>query len=524
MLAAYVSDAVRAAEEPVLRATPPGALMEKAAFALATTVLRELRTGNLRVPGAGVLALVGGGNNGGDALYALTFLARRGVATSAALVTPRPHEAGAAAARAAGVRLVDVAPGGTLAAPVLAALARSAAVWLDGMTGIGARGALREPMASAVRTLAAVRGEAARAPLAVAVDVPSGIGVDDGTVAGAVLPADITVTFGAAKPGLLLPPAAASAGRIEVVDIGTGEVLRRRPPAAVRLEPGDVADLWPVPGPAADKYTRGVLGVVAGSARYPGAGVLAVAGALATGVGMVRYRGDAGVLASLHPSHPEVVGAAGRVQAWALGSGVDPRDEAGRALLQQAMRAAIGEALPVVLDAGALALLQPGHPAYLSGPLSATAVLTPHAGELAALLDALDARTDAGAVTRDDVVAAPARWARWAARETGATVLLKGHVTVVAPPEGPLLAQDDATPWLATAGAGDVLAGVLGALLAGRSRDVQADPGLAARIAAAAAHVHGRAAWRASGGGPISAGDVARRIPGTVRSIMANAR
>src|SRR5690606_10942129 len=141
-------------------------------------------------------------------------------------------------------------------------------------------------------------------------------------------------------------------------------------------------------------------------------------------------------------------------------------------------------------------------------------VLTPHAGELARLL------TRRGvAVDRAAVEAEPARWAREAAERTGATVLLKGHTTLVAGADG-LLAQADAPAWLATAGAGDVLAGVLGALLAGRAEDVRADPALAARLAAAAALVHGRAA-HAAGPGPLTAGAVAAALPRAVADLLA---
>jgi NAD(P)H-hydrate repair Nnr-like enzyme with NAD(P)H-hydrate dehydratase domain len=158
----------------------------------------------------------------------------------------------------------------------------------------------------------------------------------------------------------------------------------------------------------------------------------------------------------------------------------------------------------VVVDAGALGLLPDRVPPRV--------VLTPHAGELARLLQSRWVDVD-----REDVEAEPLRWAREAHQRTGATVLLKGAVTVVVGPHG-AFAQADAPPWLATAGAGDVLAGVLGALLAGRT-DLDA-PDDAARLAAAAACVHGLAADRANPGGPVTAGDVARALPGTVAGLL----
>lgn len=537
MIVAYPAAAVRAAEEPLLAAGPEGALMAQAAFALSTAVIGEIHARGSRVPGTRVLALVGGGNNGGDALHAAAILARRGAAVTAALLTASPHAEGAGAARDAGVRLLRIADPGNDPGPLEAA-ARPAAVWIDGLAGIGVQGGLREPLAGAVRVLSALRPSLPSRPCVVAVDTPSGIGVDDGALPGAVLAADLTVTMGVAKPGLLLPPAAALAGRLAVVDIGLRPGLEPVEPAVLRLEPADVASLWPIPPADAHKYTRGVLGLVAGSARYPGAGLLAAAGAGAAGLGMIRYLGDAAVLALLHATQPEVVGAPGRVQAWALGSGVDPADVEATSGLAVALRSALDDGLPAVLDAGALALLWPEHPAAVDADLTPAVVLTPHAGELASLLDARDVRADdGGPLQRRHVEAEPARWARHAAVSTGASVLLKGATTVVAAPAGPLYAQSDATRWLATAGAGDVLTGVLGALLAGRSDEVRVDPALAPRLAAAAALVHGRAARVAAGvaaraghpgdadrgGRPIVAGDVARAVPAAVAEILATA-
>ncbi|MFC7406549.1 NAD(P)H-hydrate epimerase [Georgenia alba] len=524
MIRAHSAATVREVEEPRLAAGEP--LMAHAAFALATHVARELRDRTGRVAGSVVLLLVGGGNNGGDALYAGTHLARRGCQVHAAVVSDRAHEAGLAAARASGVRVHEL-----LAAPDLPGavvdLAGRCHVWVDGLTGIGARGPLREPVAGIVAALAEERAawsSLLAEPIVVAVDVPSGIGVDDGTVPGPVLPADVTVSMGTAKPGLLLPPAAALAGRLEVVDLGLTE-LADREPAACSLGRSDVAALWPVPGPEDHKYTRGVLGLVAGSRTYPGAAVLCAAGALRTGLGMVRYLGPEVPTSLVRAAHPEIVTVPGRVQAWVLGPGVDPRDAARTAELADHLDEAAGQGLPAVLDAGALTLLHDD--VDLAGPT----VLTPHAGELAELLTARGEHTP-----RRDVEAAPARHARLAAEITGGTVLLKGARTVVAAPEGPLHAQGDATGWLATAGAGDVLAGVLGALLAayGDAIAEAVHPAASlAPLAAAAASAHGHAARLAAGlpfdadddpagpiGVPITASDVADALPGALSTIL----
>lgn len=526
MLSAHAAAVVTEAEAPLLAAGVP--LMERAAFALATHVCRALHGRGHRVSGSVVLLLVGGGNNGGDALYAGTHLARRGCQVHAALLTDRAHPAALAAARAAGVRTHAPAD-----AAALVALARRAGVWVDGLTGIGARDGLREPFAALVAALADERAASPDEPLVVAVDVPSGIGVDDGTLPGPVLPADLTVTMGSAKPGLLLPPAADLVGRVEVVDLGLEQHLAGHGPAVCRLGGADVADLWPVPGPTDHKYSRGVLGVVAGSSTYPGAAALTTAGALRTGVGMIRLLGPDAMTAQVRVHHPEVVAVPGRVQAWVVGPGVAAHDVARLEEAAMHLRAGLAAGAPVVLDAGGLTLLHDDD-AHLDLP--ATVVLTPHAGELAELLAARGE-----VMTRDEVVAAPARHARLAAEITGATVLLKGAGTVVAAPDGPLYAQRDATAWLATAGAGDVLAGVLGALLAAYGDvlavDTRAGESLVPRLAAAAALVHGRAARLAAGqhvpdetdrrrtpardvGGPITAGDVAAAVPLAVRALL----
>jgi hydroxyethylthiazole kinase-like uncharacterized protein yjeF len=225
---------------------------------------------------------------------------------------------------------------------------------------------------------------------------------------------------------------------------------------------------------------------------------------------------------------PEAVVGSGRVQAWVLGSGVDPDADDGQA---DAVRAGLTSGLPCVVDAGALALLD-GDPA-LRRALSPRTVLTPHAGELARLLTALRGDGKDGGrseVQRAEVEGRPLAAAREIVAATGATVLVKGATTLVVPPQGPVRSASRAPAWLATAGAGDVLAGVLGALLA-----AGLDP---ADAAALAADVHGRAATLASHGGtatpashggtddrgpggPILASDVAAAVPSVVRALLA---
>lgn len=535
VILAFASDAVRTAEEPLLAAGAP--LMDRAAFALAVRVAAELRARRGRVVGAAVVVLVGSGNNGGDALHAGALLARRGAGVVAVATSDRVHAGGLAALRAAGGRVVSVADGGPgprVWAGDAIAEAYSSDVVLDGLLGIGARGALRGPAAEVVRLLGELMadesaGGRGSGPLVVAVDVPSGIGVDAGDVprddapagrsagrgtddrsdgpgaVGPVLPADVTVTFGATKAGLLLPPAAGLVGRLDVIDIGLD--LTEERPVVVRLEADDVAGLWPVPRASSHKYTRGVLGVVAGTPAYPGAAVLTVSAAVRAGVGMVRFLGSPGVTATVLAARPEVVAGDGRVQAWALGPGVDPEDRAQTDRIRDGLAQALARELPAVVDAGGFALLP--------DRLAPWVVLTPHAGELATLLSARGEDVD-----RAQVEAEPLRWARRAHELTHATVLLKGAVTVVVGPQGAVYAQADAPAWLATAGAGDVLTGLLGALLAGRAQDVVADPTLVAALAAAAALVHGRAAHRANPGGPVAALAVADALASTIADVL----
>lgn len=577
MIEAWSAADVRAAEEPLLASGVP--LMERASFALATIVARDLarrrsvalpdggrRDG--RVTGARAVLLVGSGNNGGDALHAGAYLARRGVEVLAVLTGEHAHAGGLAALLDAGGR-VEVLVGSPddttrpdrphdhldphVAGRVAAQVARADVV-LDGLVGIGARGPLRGVAADLVRHVSAVldgdahagaepggdgvpgdgggrsSGSGARGrPWVVGVDAPSGVGVDDGTVPGPVLRADRTVTFGAAKPGLLLPPATHLAGHGAVVDIGLrlgapAEDGAAPRPVVRRLERADVAARWVVPGPTDHKYTRGVVGVVAGTPTFPGAAVLVADAAVRTGPGMVRYRGPDDVTRAVLAARPEVVPAAGRVQSWVLGPGVppvpgpdeDPVDDGGQhERVRHALAAAtgelapdvVGERVPAVVDAGALSLLPDRCPPSV--------VLTPHAGELATLL-----RAHGDDVTREDVEAEPLRWARRAHEATGATVLLKGSATVVVGPDG-AWSQADAPPWLATAGAGDVLAGILGTVLAAHAARVVREPGLAAELAAVAAVVHGLAAERANPGGPVAALDVAEAVPAVVAELLA---
>ncbi len=473
---------VRAAEQALMKTLPEGALMQRAAAGLARrcAVLLDRQGG---VYGARVLLLVGSGDNGGDALYAGAALARRGAAVAALPLWPdRMHGGGLAALRAAGGRTLDRLPA-------------AADLVVDGIVGIGASGGLRESATAVAARLARLRSRTGGRPPVVAVDVPSGVEVDTGDVPGEAVHADVTVTFGCLKPALVVGPAAARAGQVELVDIGLGPWLRGDP--AVRVaERDDVAGWWPSLGPASEKYTRGVVGVATGSAGYPGAAVLSVGGALAGPTGMVRYAGSAD--REVLRQHPSVVatrrvGEAGRVQAWVCGSGLGTDDDA-----RTELRSVLASAVPVVLDADALTMLVDGSMAAALRR-DAPVVITPHDREFARL---------AGEAPGTDRVAAALKLASW----INAVVLLKGDRTIVATPAGAAWVNPTGSPALSTGGTGDVLAGLLGSLLAA---------GLTAEHAAvAAAYVHGLAGRRAAADGPVTAPDVANALRGVLAGLL----
>lgn len=493
---AYAVDDVRAAEAAALASLPEGVLMQRAAAGLAAAVAALLAETVGGVYGRRVVLLVGPGNNGGDALWAGARLAARGARVEALLTSERVHGEGLAALRAAGgtaARAVDGQPSRPLG---------DADVVVDGLLGIGGRGGLRGVAAALAEEVAGLSSDV---PV-VAVDLPSGVDPDTGETPGPHVRAAHTVTFGVLKPCLLLPPARNAAGHVTLVDIGL------EPPAdpvVLRTGTSILAARWPVPGPDDDKYRRGVVGVVAGGRAYTGAAVLAAGAAVNSGAGMVRYVGPDEASALVRTRWPEVVPGVGRVQAWVLGPGLDPEHDADQ---RQAVREALVSDLPCVVDAGALGLLK--------GRREAPTLLTPHAGELARLLSDLGEPAE-----RADVEAAPLRHARRAAELTGATVLLKGATAVICDDGRVVRARDDGPHWLATAGSGDVLAGLLGTLLAaGLPAHVAAEAGvavhgLAGALASAAWLPEGAPDW--APGGPVTAGSVLDALPAAVATLLA---
>ncbi|MDF7663851.1 NAD(P)H-hydrate epimerase [Bifidobacterium sp. ESL0763] len=562
---AYDVATVRGMERPLLDRGVP--LMRMAASAAARVTAELLDEHGLDVDGARVVLLAGAGDNGGDGLFAAARLARAGAQVTAIAVGKSLHLQGLLAFTRSGGRLLVVNPdadipgvssgfgAGEAGERLQAAseLAGQADVVLDAMTGIGVNGALRGPAATMAQilhpgdssnetlspSLAGKDVGHGHKPLVVAIDTPSGIGVDDGTLPGDCIPADVTVIFGAMKPCAMLPPATFACGRTILVDFGFD--LSHARPAVVSID-DKAADAVRLPRVSDSKYSRGVAGLITGSARYPGAAVLSSGAAVRSNIGMVRYLGPINASDMVLRNSPETVIGKGRVEAWAVGSGV-PTAAAARDTDKQGagrhgtngsdgQRGAIAALLkhyalpdggdeatkaidfdwepwslpPICVDAGALDLLPERVPAHV--------VITPHAAELAALLRLRGEDVDA-----EGVVAQPWRWARRAHELTGATVLLKGAVTIVVGGAGlpGTNDEDDAEgagedskatltyisgngpAWLATAGAGDVLAGVMAGLLAQQGEDaLQRDPALDVMVAASASHIHGLAACLAA--------------------------
>jgi len=528
----YQVAAVRAAERALMNIVPGGTLMRRAAAGLASACVGLLARHPGHVYGARVAVLAGSGDNGGDALYAGALLARRGAAVTAIAAGPKVHEGGLAGLRAAGGRLAgdpggaghpgDPGDDGRLreAAGVIA----RADLIIDGLLGIGGRGGLREPFAGLARLTEQARsaarsgapsGRRPAGPTVVAVDLPSGIDSDTGAVEGPAVRADVTVTFGAIKSGLLIDPGAEYAGVVELVDIGLRPYLKDEP-AAMAPQRDDIGERLPRPGPESDKYRRGVLGLLAGSDRFAGAAVLATGGAVRGGAGMVRVATAAVPATAVRQAWPEAVltvhaddgdwdpGSAGRVQAWAAGPGMGTDQYAAARLA-----AVLATEVPVLVDADGLTIVSQTAGLLPRANGSAPTLITPHAGELARLLGTDPASVEARRLDH----------ARQAAAELGATVLLKGSTTLIAQPGDPtVLVNPTGTPWLATAGSGDVLTGLAGALLA-----QGLDPAWAG---AAAAYLHGLAARLAAAGGPdgtaeapIGASDVVRALPDAFRSL-----
>jgi len=269
----------------------------------------------------------------------------------------------------------------------------------------------------------------------------------------------------------------------------------------------DTASCIITPSELDHKYSRGVLGLITGSAQYPGAAVLTTAAASATGVGMVRFHSSSGLAHLVLHSTPSAVVQPGKVAAWVVGSGINGKKYSDFTtwLRHRWFKLVRLQSVPTILDAGALSL---------AGSLEQPTVITPHSGELAALLTARGVKVTAEAIEGD-----PKKWVQNAADTLGVTVLLKGSTTFVANDEV-LIQLPVATPWLATAGSGDVLAGIMGALVATNAIEILNDYNHLAHVAASAAFIQNQAAVRASAGAPINAEAIITAIPETLAKLL----
>ena len=505
MIAAFGAATVRAAEAAHGLELISGALMDRAATGLARQVVFVLQELRGQVRGAQVTIAVGSGNNGGDALIAGAKLAQRGVAVTAVCVGASVHEAGLAALRRANGRVLQWNAADSMVTQQEPFL--DVDIIIDGIVGTGGTGgtgALR-PAAAAVVELINASGA-----LIVAVDLPSGVNADTGAVAGAAIAADVTVTFGCLKPGLLIAPGSGLAGAIHTVDIGITDALDE--PALIALEALEVVAFVPEPNIDDFKYRRGVVGVAAGSWQYPGAALLCVGAARLGGVGMVRYLDQGDQVAQLVvAAYPDVVAsgadpsASARVTAWACGPGFVPEERV-------AIDALLRTEVPVVLDAGALMAVANSVPLrkQLAGR-SGISVITPHTGEAAALAAALSLPAD---LCRLEL-------AKSLAVRLGLVVVLKGPGTLIAAPSGLVLVDTMGGAELSTAGSGDVLTGLAAALLAGASARGEIDNlDDAAAAVAAAVWLHGQAGQLAAATGrPVTAVDVLDHLSGAVAQV-----
>ena len=269
----------------------------------------------------------------------------------------------------------------------------------------------------------------------------------------------------------------------------------------------DAAKCIITPSDLDHKYSRGVLGVITGSAQYPGAAVLTTSAASATGIGMIRFHSSSGLAHLVLHATPSVVVQPGKVTAWLVGSGIDAKkySDITTWLRHRWFKLTTLQSVPTVLDAGAL---------HLAGSLEQPTLITPHSGELSKLLTARGVSVSAEAIEGN-----PKKWVQEAADTLGVTVLLKGATTYVAN-DSVLIELPTATSWLATAGTGDVLAGIVGTLVATNTVEILNNYDRLAYVAATGAMIHARAADDASNGGPINAEAIITAIPRVISQII----
>ncbi|WP_294304567.1 NAD(P)H-hydrate dehydratase [uncultured Sphingomonas sp.] len=405
---------IRAAEQAAMVGDATEAtLMDRAGSAIAQAAARL-------AAGREILVLCGPGNNGGDGYIAAAALKRQGLAVRVA-ASEAPRSAGARRAAEIWGGAVESLNG-----------AEPAPVLVDAIFGTG----LSRPLSGEVQdTLIRLAGAAW---LRIAVDLPTGIATDNGKALSKVPQFDVTLALGAVKPSHLLQPAASVMGEVRLLDIGVATRSHARTLTRPNL---------PEPDANSHKYSRGMVAVVAGS--MSGASELAALAALRAGAGYVLHLASAEVSGSAAPHaivrRPYTADALGedRISAIVIGPGLGRDDDASTRL-----RAALASGQPLVIDGDALRLIELEMLAKHDG----LKILTPHGGEFIHLF---------GEVTDDKLSAT-----RRAARQSGAVVVHKGADTVIAAPDGRAILCPEASPWLSTAGTGDVLAGATAAMLA----------------------------------------------------------
>ncbi len=481
--------AVREAEQHLMETLPADTLMQRAAYGLAGVVADILKQHTGRISGSTVVGLIGPGNNGSDTLLAMTYLARRGVRVVAVDVTSNRRgdhtDAAFQAAHGQWWSLADVE-----------ARATDVDAVLDGIAGLGSSRPVSLDIAEFIDTLD-------RTIPVIAVDVPSGVDVDTAMPFDEHLyvRADVTVAFGCLKPCHVLDPGADICGDVRLVTIGLESF--ESAPHMYLFDDEDARDFFDGPAQHDNKYSRGVVGVVAG-AEYPGAGLLAVRAARWGGAGMVRQVGAEFTeeLATVvhHPKLTKKIEA----DAWVVGPGLGER-------AADALEKLLATSAPLVIDADALNALSRDKDLRKSlRKRKALSVLTPHGGEAKRLAAGFD-------VEWSDQ---PAELARRLAHVSNAVVYLKGSVGVVATPAGDVYVTHRTTEHLATAGSGDVLAGLLGSLLA---TEAPLNANAMAHCVAAAIIVHSRAAELvAFDGGPVIASDIEENLPAAIADLTAS--
>lgn len=475
ILPVFNGEQIRSAEERAFAVTAPGELMQRASFALGVGCANALEEIYGRVYGTTAVIVVGPGNNGADALYAGAHLAKRGVKVTAHCVVPGVFHSEAMRA--------FLTAGGLIAN----CIGQDFDLVVDGIAGLGGGRPVEVTLAHWINTQAFV----------ISVDIPSGVNTDTGECSVATsVHADLTFTFGALKPGLVLSPGSELAGEVEIVDIGLE--LTEIPALRIML-PEAAEEFIREPQFDAYKYSRGVVGIAAGSKAYSGAAQLAVLGAQYTGVGMVMFADIGDFESGITQKFPHVVMVdsiqtlvtSSRVTAWGVGPGFSGTDSEHAFLTQ-----ILSGRLPVVLDAGALtALALSADLRTLVKTRSALTVITPHVGEFRKLFPDLGDSSSVNMTLGVNSLGVNMTLGnvRHAAENLNAIVVAKGPRTIICAPDGSSFVDVEGTSALATAGSGDVLTGNIAGLLAAHAEQLEQSIFTGIEVVTAGVWMHGRA-------------------------------